>query len=272
MKFKHLKNSGLKGNRKAVSPAISMIIITAITIVLVLVAGNYAYQVLERQRAFSEFDAVNKSFMAFDDAVRDIAWEKGGTRYARFTLNYGVLEVIPAGAVKGLSINLTVEEYPNVNYTGFTGYIRYNLSTRYITFGNGYKSYLFGDNKTIISRSVENFGTALIEQRSSWVSLTLYYRVKVSRTSVVEVGNDIINYVEILIIKITSKRQLAHKGNIDLTARNQDVTTKSYGPYDAGNNCTVSVSIGGLRNTKSVDLTPGKVVFNMVVSEIWVGA
>jgi len=271
-KLKLSKSSGLKKNRKAVSPAISMVIITAVTIVLVLVAGNYAYQVLERQRGTSEFDTVKKSFITFDDAIRDIAWDKSGARSARFTINYGVLEVVPANEVKGLPVNVTVIGYPEAKYAGFTGYLRYNLSTYYVTFGKGYKSYLFGDNKTIISKSTENFGAVLVEQQSMWISLSLYYRVRVSRTSVVRVGNDIVNYVEILIIKLTAIRWSVYKGDIDLAARNNAITTKSYGPYNAGNSCTVSVSIGELSNTIPVNLTPGKVVFNFVIAEVQVGA
>lgn len=272
MKFKHPKNTGLERNRKAVSPAISMVIITSVTVVLVLVAGNYAYQVLERQRAASEFDAVKKSFVTFDDAIRDVAWDRNGVRSARFTINYGVLEVIPADAARGLPINVTIKEYPDAKYINFTGCLRYNLSTYYVTFGNGYRSYLFGDNKTAISKGTENFGAALIEQRSSWLSLTLYYRVKVSRTSVVQVGNDAVNYVDILIIKITAARWSVYKGDIDLAARNKAITAISYGPYNAGNNCTVSVSIDGLIDMVSVNLVPGKVVFNFVIAEVQVGA
>jgi len=272
LKLKPLKKVGLKKNSKAVSPAISMVIIAAVTIVLVLVAGNYAYQVLERQRGASEFDAVKKSFITFDDAIRDVAWEKSGVRSARFTVNYGVLEVIPANAQKGLPINVTVNEHPTAKYVNFTGYLRYNLSTYYITFGHGYKSYLFGDNKTIVSKSTENFGAALIEQQSRWVFLTLFYRVKVSRTAYVKVGEDYVNYVEILIIKLTSTRWSTFKGDLDLAARNKAIITQSYGPYNAGNNCTVSVRIGGLSDTASVDLDPGKVVFNFVIAEVYVGA
>ena len=272
MKPKSSKKAGLKKSRKAVSPAISMVIIAAVTIILVLVAGNYAYQVLERQRGVSEFDAVKKSFITFDDAVKDVAWDRSGVRSARFTVNYGVLEVIPANAQKGLPINVTVNEHPTAKYVNFTGYLRYNLSTYYITFGHGYKSYLFGDNRAIISKSTENFGTALIEQQSGWVSLTLFYRVKVSRTAYVKVGEYYVNYVEILIIKLSSTRWSTFKGDLDLAARNKAIITQSYGPYNAGNNCTVSVHIGGFSNSVSVDLDPGKVVFNFVIAEVYVGA
>ncbi len=44
----------IRGNKKATSPAVSAVIITAVTVVLVLVAGTYAQQILERQRGNSE--------------------------------------------------------------------------------------------------------------------------------------------------------------------------------------------------------------------------
>jgi hypothetical protein len=272
-----LKNGKLKflcwkENRKAVSPAISTVIIIAATIVLVLVASSYAYQVLERQKGASEFDAIKKSFITFDDAIRDIAWDKGGARSTRFTANYGILEVIPANVQKGLPINVTIEEYPTVRYMNFTGYLRYNLSTYYITFGNGYRTHLFGDDKTLISKGTENFGTAIIEQQSKWVSLTLFYRVKVSRTAYVKVGTDYVNYIEILIIKITTTQWTPIKGDLDLAAKNNAIITQSYGPYNAGNKCTISVQIGGLKSTTSINLEPGKVVFNFIIAEVYISA
>lgn len=272
LKLKLSDDAGSKKDSKAVSPAISTVIIVAATVILVLVAGNHAYQVLERQRAASEFDAVKKSFVTLDDAVRDVAWKRGGARSARFTINYGVLEVVPADGARGLPINVAVVEFSEAKYVGFTGYLRYNLSTNYITFGDGYKSYLFGDSGTVISKGTENFGAALIEQRSRWVSLTLYYRVKVTRTSVVKVDGDTVNYVEILIIRLTVSRWSVYRGDFDLVTRNKDVTTQSYGPYAVTNPCHVSVSIGGLSNTVPVNLTPGRVVFNFVIAEVQAGA
>ena len=45
----------LRKNRKAASPAVSAVIITAATVVLVIVSSLYALQVLTRQEAQAEF-------------------------------------------------------------------------------------------------------------------------------------------------------------------------------------------------------------------------
>jgi len=264
MRVKKSPFKRLRKNKKAASPAISMVIITAVTVVLVLVTGNYAYQVLERQRGASEFETVKKSILAFDDAVRDVAWDRGSSRSARFTANYGHLELVPD--LLPLVINVT--NYQNVSYSTNTGYVRYSISTNYITFGNGYESYILGDNKTVVSAGTESFGRALVKQEPGWVNIILNYRVRAVRTSVVN-G---VNYVDILIIRIDVTKLSMYTGDFDLVARNIGITTKSSGIYDVtGNNCTVSVSLGGQSSYVTIDLVPnGEVVFNFVVAEVQV--
>jgi len=271
IKAKLSKTDGMKRSRRAVSPVISMVIITTVTIVLVLVASSYAYQVLEIQRGASEFDAVKKSFTTFDDAIWDVSFDKYGSRSARFTVNYGVLEVIPADVSNRLTISVVVNEYSDARYDDFTGFLRYNLSIRYVNFGNGYKTYLFGDNQTIITEATKSSGTAIIEQRSKWVTITLFYKVKSLGVRVVKVDGQIVNYVDIFIIKMTATRWSTFKGDFDLVARNKNIMTISHGPYDAGENCHVTVSIGGLSDTMYVTLEPGLVVFNFIVAEVQVG-
>jgi hypothetical protein len=80
--------------KKAASPAISMVVITAATVMLVLIAGSFATQVLDRQQASTEFNAIQKSILALDDAVRDIAWKESASRSVRFTTSRGTFQTI----------------------------------------------------------------------------------------------------------------------------------------------------------------------------------
>jgi len=261
-----MPNSSLIKNRKAASPAISMVIITAVTVVLVLVTGSYAYQVLERQRGASELETVKKSIIAFDDAVRDVAWDLNGVRSARFTVNYGHLELIP----DPLPLNVTVIDYPGVTRTYNTSYVRYSISTNYITFGDGYQSYISGNNKTVISAGTEGFGRALIKQESSLVNIFLNYRVSAARTSVVDVNGTLVNYVDILIIGINAAKWSMYTGDFDLVAKNMGITTESCGPYNVtASTCIVSASLSGSSSSVNVDLVvPGIVVFNFVFADV----
>ena len=46
-----------------------------------------------------------------------------------------------------------------------------------VNFGNNYREYILGDEKTVVSRSTKGFGQAVIEQKSKWVNITLNHRV-----------------------------------------------------------------------------------------------
>ena len=252
---------------RAMSPAVSMVIITASTIVMVLIASIYAYQVLERQRGASEFDAVKKSFIAFDDAVHDVALDKRGSRSARFTVSYGVLKLVP----NALFLSINVDDYPNVNYNDTVGYVRYEIPTDYVNLGSGYKEYILGDNKTVVTSITEDLCCALIEQESESVHLTLYYRVRIMGPTTVQVNGSTVNYVEILVVKLTAARFSAFKeADFDLTAKNVGITTQSLGPYavDEDGSVTVTVTLGETTSSVDIDLNGEYVVFNLVIARV----
>ncbi len=254
-------------DKKAVSPAISMTIITAVTVILVLVASIFAYQTLERQRGNSEFETVQKSIVAFDDAVRDVAWDLDGSRSSSFTVDCGQLRLVQGG---NLTVKASVDGVPFIDVTVSTISIRYSISTNYVTFGDKYKTYIFGDESHVVTSSVESYGRALVEQKQSSVDITLSYRVRVMRTRIELVGNKTVNYVDILIIKTSAPQLSTYIGNFDLIARNVGITASSNQTTCTSGTCTVSASIGGSTSSRDLDLEPGTVVFNFVVAEVQV--
>jgi len=257
-------------NSKAVSYTISAIIITVTTISLVLVASIYAYQVLERQRGAAEFDVAKESILAYNDALENVAWKPQAARSARFTIEYGFLELIPNFGSS--SINATVGNSTYQLYSNITGAIRYNIKNQYITFGSGYTSYLIGNESALITESTGSYGIAVIEQPTSYVTITLFYRVRAIRTSVVEVGGENINYVDIWVIKPVISTWYSYVHDFDLKARCLQVQTTPYGPYTVAQNgtSTITARVGALTSSASVPLTAGKVVFNVIVAQVQV--
>ena len=165
-----------------------------------------------------------------------------------------------------VSVNINIAQYPNANYTGTTGYLRYNLSTSYLTFGEGYEYYVFGDQNILITSSTDDLGQLLIQQDSEWVNTCLSYRVKVLR----ETSVSGVTYVDILITKLVADEWSTYSGDIDLTAKNTDISAVSYGPYAIGY-YTLNVNFDGLPNAtpQQIQLNiPGEVVFNFVVSTV----
>lgn len=263
MQFKR----SLRKNRRGVSPAISMVIITAVTAVLVMVAGLYALQVLQGQRAIAEFDAVQKSMLAFDDAVRDIAWEQGGSRSIRFTNSYGNMRLIDSVQ----SYEITVQGLDGTfNHAFTTAAVKYQMPYGYGLTGIE-SSYILGNESVAVSELTDSLGQVLVREESGLTSINLNYRVRVSEVGSMEIDGAIVNYVYIFVLKLSSVSSTAGAGDFDLVCRNVGLVTTSYGPYtvnapDPG----VLVTLDGEQQS-FIPLTEGNTfIFNIVTAEVGV--
>jgi cbb3-type cytochrome oxidase subunit 3 len=256
-------------HNKAVSYAISAVIITAVTVTLVMVVSMYAYQVLEQQRGAAEFDVAKKSILAFDDALQDAAWKLNASRAVRFKVQYGSLQLIPSGM--NLSVTATIGDttVPLLNPT-LTGLIRYSTSTRYITFAENYNETILGGKELIVNSSTESLGRALIKQESNFVSITLSYRTRAMRTSYLYVNETWVNYVSVWLIKVVTEYPTTHIHDFDLKARCIDIETNTSDPYNvtSGGYCTITVESEGESSSAQVGLDAGKVVFSVIVAEV----
>ncbi len=259
------------GNCKAVSPAISMVIITAVTVTLVLVAWFYAGQVLAYQQAGAEFENIKSSLIAYDDAVRAVAWNINASRSVEFKMSYGNLQFIPNAL--SLQVNARIGDQNTFSKTIETGIFRYSTSTTYVTFGNGYQSYLLGDSDQT-SFSNESCAQALVTQDPRFVNVTLQYRVRVTAEGQpILVQGKLLTYVDILLIRPTAAKSLVGIGDFQLVARNQALNVYPSEVYNVNSGgCTVSVTLDGSTSIANVALPAGTetVMFNLIVGDVYV--
>lgn len=262
-------------NNSAVSYTISAIIIIATTITLVLVASIYAYQVLEQQRGAAEFDIAKESILAFNDALENAAWKPGAVLSSRFTVEYGYLQLIPDGTYgNAVEINASVDgNFLTTLYSNSTGFLQYYLSNKYVSFGQGYSSYILGGSSTLIAGSTGSYGRAVINQTTTWVTIKLDCRARAMKTSVINVTGTLVNYVDIWVIRLVTVETLTHPWSyvhdFDLKARCLSVQTNST-QAAVLSNATISVQIGGTTSSADISLEAGDVVFNVIVSEVQV--
>ncbi len=273
--MKKLKIS-FKSNRAGASYAISAVIITATTIALVLVASNFAYQILEQQRGMSEFDLVQESLVTFDDAVRDVAWSPRSSRFTRFAMDYGQLILIPNDSEHGLSLNLNIDGYQNANYSTNTGYLKYVIPSKYVKLDKNLSYYAMGDNRSVITDGTESVGNILIEQESGMVSAALTYRVRAMKTATTTTIDGVVSYVNIWIVKMKIASYSSYSGDLDLVSKAYSIRTDP-APFGAteriydviDGKCDISVQLGDMSPyTESVVLPEGFVVFNFIISEV----
>ncbi|MCW4031217.1 MAG: hypothetical protein NWE80_02515 [Candidatus Bathyarchaeota archaeon] len=250
-------------NKRAASPAISMLIITAVTVMLVVVSSIFAFQTLERQQSAAEFETVKKSILAFDDAVRDIAWDLGGSRSVRFTTNYGNVRLFSSN--KSFEI-ITSGFSETIN----TAVVKYYLSSNFLALESGYSSYILGDERPVVSSLTDSFGQALVKQEPDFSTVSLNYRVRVSREGPSTVVHSTpINYVDILVIRLNCIDLSAAYGDFELVARNVGLNTTSYGPYPVESG-TIKVVSEGIEKSIQLDLEAGQVIFNLIIADVQV--
>lgn len=265
--MKMVTKNRLRSIRKgegAASPAISTVIITAATICLVLVAGTYANQVLESQQASSEFDTVQKSILAFDDAVRDIAWERGGSRSIRLTTNYGDVRLLPSN--KSFEIKMSGVSEPQ---TISTAVVKYYMPSAYFTLGNRHPIYILGDNRSVVSSLSDSFGQALIKQERDFSSIAFNYRVRaLPEGPSITVGSKSISYVDIMVIRLNCINFSVAYGDFELVAKNVGLTTESFGPCNSTG--TIIVVSEGIHESIHLDLDGDQVMYNLIIADVQV--
>ncbi len=246
-------------NKRAASPAVSMVIITAATVVMVMVASGFALSALTHQQAAAEFDTVQDSVLAFDDAVRDVAWDLGGSRSVRFTTNYGNMRLIASEK----SFDITGP----ITYSFTTAAIKYQMPYGYMTLGNGYSEYILGNSSTVVSSLTDSFSQVRVKQENDFTSIAMNYRVRVTTEGpATQVGTTSINYVDIMVIRLSCTSTAIGSGDFDLTAKNTDLTTQTIGPVSVNEGTRITVTSGS--ETNWITLGGGTYMFNLVVADV----
>ncbi len=260
-----------------------MVIITAATVVLVLISSLYALQVLTRQKAVGEFEATQNSMLAFDDALRDIAWDPEGSRSVLFTTQYGSMRLIDG--YKNYTISTTGLN-DTFTYSFTTAAVKYQMPYGYSVSGSG-SSYILGDARTIFYRLNDSPGQILLEHGSESASFALNYRVRISEQGQMLVGSTTYNYIDIFVIRLKCQSVAIDASDFSLVCKNIGMKTESVATYseyssvvytitnDSFARILVSDNASPASESNYVDLvqdlnlTEGaKVIFNLIVAEV----
>jgi hypothetical protein len=136
------KNTGygnvqsLRKDKRAVSPAISTVILTAAVVVMILVAMGFANTFLDARMAENEF-STNKQFMLTTGLqIDDIAWTIGRTQTVRYSSKYGNIKF------QSSAVNYTFEVNTGSGWTflfsNATGMILFNIAVSTYSISNNY--------------------------------------------------------------------------------------------------------------------------------------
>jgi len=138
MRLKLCWKKNLRKDGRAVTPAISTVIITCSIIVMVLVSMVYAQSYLGTQMAQNEFNT-NKQFMLTTGLqIDDIAWTIGRTQTVRYSCRYSQVEFEPQVITYSIDVTYTNGTQAVINDSLKTGAILYDMPTSEFTLGNNY--------------------------------------------------------------------------------------------------------------------------------------
>ena len=127
----------LRRDKRAVSPAISTVVLTAAGIVMILVAMSYANNILNLKIALNEY-STNKQFMQTTaQQIDDIAWTTGRTQTVSFSNKYGNMQFQAVALNYTFRVH-TSSGWENLTLSGNTGIILYNMPVGSYSLGNNF--------------------------------------------------------------------------------------------------------------------------------------
>jgi len=134
MLFGEAQKKAFRKNRHGVTPAISMVIMTAALVVLVIVTASFANNELTLQMAEGEFSSSKDFMQSTGTQIDNVAWTIGRTETVDYTAKYGQVAFAPN------VLTYTIQTYDgNVllnTYTFTTGMILYNMPAGTYSIGN----------------------------------------------------------------------------------------------------------------------------------------
>jgi len=150
-----------KGRRnRAVSPAISTVIVTGAVVSLVTVALAYANNLLLYRLAASEFDSSKQFMKTIGLQIDDVAWVVGLTETVRYSSRHGDVKLESA-------LNYTIYVNDQVLYSNISNIICFNMPTSQYSIANDYFELIYpSDNEFLSEGSSAPVTRVSVVQRS----------------------------------------------------------------------------------------------------------
>lgn len=128
----------LRRDEKAVSPAISSVILTSAVVVLLLVTVTFGNNFLNARMAENEFSAMKQFMQTVGLQMDDVAWIVGRTQTIRYASRFGHVDF------ESLALNYTVYIDDDVFLVSYsTGILLFNMPISAYSVGSNYSEQIF---------------------------------------------------------------------------------------------------------------------------------
>jgi len=211
-------------DKRAVSPAVSTVILTGVIVVLLLVTTVFANNFLEARLAENEFNAIEQFMQTVGLQVDDVAWTVGRTQTLRYASKYGYVKF------ESVALNYTIEAKAGSNWKSLasnsTGMIIFNMPISKYSISDNYFKLIFpSENYSFLLEgpSAPVTRVFVIEKLSipgeDYVRIAVVPIIRVLK-STVTMGSNTTNYVKIYlpILKVGQSPRLSQ--SITITGQN----------------------------------------------------
>jgi hypothetical protein len=140
----------MRKDKRAISPAISTVVITGTTVALVLVAIVFTNTYLNGRLAENEFSTSKEFMLTTGLQVDDVAWTIGRTQTVRYSSRYGNVKFEPSVLRYSFEV-YNGSAWEQFNYT--TGIVLFNMPTGMITYGNAYFERIYPSNGSFLQQN-----------------------------------------------------------------------------------------------------------------------
>jgi hypothetical protein len=221
-------HKSLRRDTRAVSPAISTVVLTAAGIVMILIAMSYANNILSLKMAQNEY-STNKQFMQTTaQQIDDIAWTVGRTQTVSFTNRYGNVQFQAAALNYTFRVH-TSSGWENLTISGKTGIILYNMPVGSYSLGNNYFQRLPSNltSSFLLSGSTAPISQVICEQKvpmkdGTYSRIALVPNMRVLTSTVTST-----NYFKFYLPDIENGTNLYRSQSITLTGNGITKVTRS---------------------------------------------
>ncbi len=231
MRKKTSDKHGLAADRKAVSPAISTVILTGAIIVMLLIVTTFANNYLNARLAESEFSAMKQFMQTIGLQIDNVAWINGKTETIRFANKFGYVSLQPVF----LNYSVYLNDSPSANFSFLTRILLYNMPISNYNIGDNYyeriiplstDSFLQTSTSALVSR------VYVIEKRSmsdgGFLRIVVAPCVRmINATISTGEGSSQINYTKFYLPILTSGTQTGNAQSLTLSGNQPSRETGS---------------------------------------------
>lgn len=222
-------NQSLRKNRKAVSPAISTVILTGSVIVMILVVMSYGQGFLSSSMAQNEFNANKQFAQTTGQQIDDLAWTTGRTQTISYSAKYGQLNFTQSALTYTIKVHTTQGW---LNFTEQTGIIMFNMPIASYSLSNNYfvrvpntasSSFLLAGSSAPVSQ-------VLCEQKipmsdGDYVRLAVVPTIRVLNSTITESQQNSITYFKFYLPTLQGAANFYRSQSVTMTGTGIQKTT-----------------------------------------------